>query len=211
MITSWCGGKIKLMAKEKDKKITSKKKSSKEAVKKVVKQPAKKTLLTPTPKPKLIEPVFANDILRWKAPDYYTFERSPYWSLIIGLVSMVLSLILIYTGNIFPVIIIILAVIVTFQIAHEKPKTHEFAIDESGVLSREEYIPFYELKSFWLAKHGSKSILYFERVGYFKGPIAIPLGEQSQIEVKNFLLRYLPERQEYGEQMSEKLIRIFRL
>ena len=169
---------------------------------KIVSKPAK---LAP------FEPVAQSNILRWKAPDYYTFERSPYWSLIVGMVSMVLSLVLIYTGNFFPVIIIILAVIVTFQVAHEKPKVHEFAIDESGILSREEYVPFYELKSFWIAKHGSKSILYLERIGYLKGPIAIPLGQQGQIEVKNFLLRYLPERLEAGEQMSEKLMRVFKL
>src|SRR5512145_2408019 len=95
-------------------------------------------------KEKPLKIVESKNILRWKAPDYYTFERSPYWSLAVGLVSMILSLVLIYTGNIFPVIIIILAVIVTFQVAHEKPKVHEFAIDESGILSREEYIPFYE-------------------------------------------------------------------
>ena len=198
---------------------------AKEQVKKRKKNPAKIRVSKPqvkTPEvkqvkevkksaPRPIEPVFDRKILRWRAPDYYTFERSPYWSLIVGLVSMVLALILIYTGNFFPVIIIILAVIVTFQLSHEKPKTHEFAIDESGMLSREVYIPFYELKSFWIAKHGTKSILYIEPVGYFKGPITIPLGNQSIVEVKNFLLRYLPEKLENGELMSEKLIRIFRL
>jgi hypothetical protein len=189
-------------------------KDEKKPIKKVANKSAKKPEKKQDSKPvkkapiKLIE---SSNILRWKAPDYYTFERSPYWSLVVGLVSMVLSLILIYTQNFFPVIIIILAVIVTFQVAHEKPKTQEFAIDESGVLAREVYLPFYELDSFWIAKHGSKSILYIGRVGAFKGPIAIPLGQQNQIEVKNFLLRYLPEKIEYGEQLSEKLIRIFKL
>jgi hypothetical protein len=184
------------------------KKTKKPAVKtrKYTKKPEVKKS---TPKP--IKAVLSKKILRWKAPDYYTFERSPYWSLVVGVVSMALSLILIYTGNFFPVIIIILAVIVTFQLSHEKPKTHEFAIDESGLLSRDVYMPFYELKSFWIAKHGTKSILYIEPVGVFKGPITIPLGEQSQVEVRNYLLRYLPEKLESGELMSEKLIRIFKL
>lgn len=191
------------MAKESKKQNKT---SAKKPVKKTVKQEViKKTEKTP------IKLVTSSNILRWKAPDYYTFERSPYWSLAVGLVSMVLSLVLIYTQNFFPVIIIILAVIVTFQVAHEKPKTQEFAIDESGILARDVYLPFYELDSFWVAKHGSKSILYIGRVGMFKGPISIPLGEQSQIEVRNFLLRYLPEKLEYGEQLSEKLIRIFKL
>ncbi len=190
------------MAKDEKKKVTK-------PVKKDIKLTKKPALKKPAPKP--IKTVVSKKILRWRAPDYYTFERSPYWSLVVGIVSMVLSLVLIYTGNYFPVIIIIMAVIVTFQLAHEKPKTHEFAIDESGMLQRENYIPFYELKSFWVAKHGQKSILYIEPVGYFKSPIAIPLGTQSDSEVRTFLLRYLPEKLEYGEQMNEKLIRIFKL
>lgn len=178
-------------------------KSPKKAVRKPVKTVKKKT--------KPVIPVFSKKILRWKAPDYYTFERSPYWSLIVGIVSMVLSLILIYTGNFFPVIVIILAVIVTFQLSHEKPKTQEFAVDEAGILSRDTYIPFYELKSFWVAKHGTKAILYLEPVGRLKSPVAIPLGSQNEFEIKTYLLRYLPEKMEYGEMLSEKLIRIFRL
>lgn len=184
---------------------------NKKPVVKSSKKPAKKIETKAAKNAPRFKVIPSASVLRWKAPDYYTFERSPYWSLIVGVVSLVLSLILIYTGNFFPVIIIILAVIVTFQLAHEKPKTHEFAVDESGVLSREEYVPFYELKSFWVAKHGSKSILYLERAGLLHSAIAIPLGQQNQMELKNFLLRYLPEHFERGELMSEKLIRIFRL
>ena len=151
-------------------------------------------------------------VLRWKAPDYYTFEKSPYWSAAIGVLAMGFALILYYTGNYFPIIIIILAVIVTFQVAHEKPKTEEFAVDEGGVVSRNTYIPYVELKSFWIAKHaGKKSILYLEPVGILKGPVSIPIGEESEFQVKNFLLQYLPEKNEYGEMFSDKLIRIFRL
>lgn len=151
------------------------------------------------------------DVLKWKAPDYYTFEKSPFWALGVGLVAIALSLVLIYTENYFPVIIIILAVIVTFQIAHEKPKTQEFALDEGGALSRNTFIPYSEIKSFWITKHGVKSILYLEPVNPIKGAIVIPVGGANPLEIRNFLLRYLPEKLEAGEALSEKLIRIFRI
>jgi len=150
-------------------------------------------------------------ILRWRAPDHYTFERSPFWSLSIGLLAIVLSLVLIFTSNYFPVIIIILAVIVTFQVAHEKPKAQEFAVDKGGVLSRDTYYPFNELKSFWVARHTNKGILYLEPASGLKMPIAIPLGRQNATEVRNFLLQFLPERMEAGELLSDKLIRVFKL
>lgn len=150
-------------------------------------------------------------VLRWKTPDYYTFEKSPYWSLLIGLMAIVFSLILIFTGNYFPVIIVVLAVIVTFQVAHEKPKTQEFALDKGGILAREHYHPFIELKSFWIVRHDNRSILYLEPVSVLKSPIVLPLGKQSVSETRNFLLQYLPEKMEYGELLSDKLIRLFRL
>lgn len=187
--------------------------------KRKIKKPAKKIVkpAKPTPRPaekpraKALKYAPQENLLRWQAPDYYTFEKSPYWSLIVGLIAIVASLVLIYTENYFPVIIVILAVIVTFQVSHEKPKAQEFAVDEGGILSRNAYIPYIELKSFWVASHGNKSILYLETISRLRGPIVIPLGQTSASEIRVFLLRYLPERQEYGEMFSEKLMRIFRL
>jgi len=164
----------------------------------------------PAKRPEIKAPS-GSKVIRWQAPDYYTFERSPYWSLGVGVIAIVLSLILIYTENYFPVIIIILAVIVTFQVAHEHPKTQDFALDEGGILSRNNFIPHDEIKSFWIAKHGTKSILYFEPINRAKATIVIPLGNQNPTEVRNFLLQSLPEKLEYGEMLSEKLMRIFRL
>jgi hypothetical protein len=105
----------------------------------------------------------------------------------------------------------VLAVIVTFQVAHERPKTQEFAVDDGGVLSRETYFPFLELKSFWIVRNGNKSILYIEPISTLKAPIVVPLGKQNGGELRNFLLKYLPEKIEYGELFSDKLIRIFKL
>jgi len=173
-------------------------------------QAKKPTSKKPVKKP-AVQMVDMADVLKWKAPDYYTFEKSPFWALGVGIVAIAFSLILIYTENYFPVIIIILAVIVTFQIAHEKPKTQEFAIDEGGVLSRNAFVPFSEIKSFWIAKHGPKSILYLEPVSPIKAPIVIPVSGANPVEIRNFLLRYLPEKLEAGEALSEKLIRIFRI
>lgn len=172
------------------------------AEKKSEKQKAK------VPTPRLIN---SNKVLSWQAPDYYTFEKSPYWSLIVGIIAVVMAAVLIYTGNYFPVVIIILAVIVTFQISHEKPKSQEFILDEGGAIIRNEYIPYLEIKSFWTATHGTKSILYFEPISRLKSTIVIPLNKQNIDEVRNYLLAHLPEKMEYGEMLSEKLIRLFKL
>jgi hypothetical protein len=39
----------------------------------------------------------------------------------------------------------------------------------------------------------------------------MPLGQQNENEIRYFMIRYLPEKFEGGEMMSEKLIRIFKL
>ncbi len=151
-------------------------------------------------------------MIKWRAPDYYSNKKGPIWSLMVGLVAVLFALLLIYTGNYLAVVIVILAVIVAFQTAHEKPQTVEFAIDESGVISRDQYYPFDELESFWISKHQEKKfILYLETASPWKGPLTIPLGQQSVTEVKAFLLGHLPEEFNYGEMFSDKLIRIFKL
>lgn len=188
------------------KKTTSTTQKSKTPVKKVVKTATKAAS-------KIAKPDESADrVIKWKAPDYYANEKGPIWSLMVGAVAILLSVLLIYTGNYMPVIIVVLAVIVAFQIAHEKPKTVEFAIDESGVVARDQYYPFDELESFWISRHGDKKyILYLETASMWKGPITIPLGQQSVAKVKAHLLGHLPEDFNYGEMLSDKLIRIFRL
>lgn len=178
----------------------------KKVVKKTTSEKPKNKKRSRAPKPYQL-----SDILKWKAPDYYQFEKSPFWSFAVGIIAVGLSLILIYTQNYFPVVIIMLGVIVTFQLAHEKPKTVEFALDEGGILSRNTYVPYSELKSFWIARHGSRHILYLEPISIIKGPIVIPLGNMHIGDVKFFLMRFLPEKREYGEMFSEKLMRIFKL
>jgi len=151
-------------------------------------------------------------VIKWKAPDYYANEKGPAWSIMVGIVAILLSLLLIYTGNYMPVIIVVLAVVVAFQTSHEKPETVEFAIDESGVIARNQYYPFDELESFWVSKHKeNKFILYLETASRWKGPLTIPLGQKSVAEIKGFLLGHLPEEFNYGEMFSDKLIRMFKL
>jgi len=199
------------MAEKKSKKPTSQATKSKKthSANKSVAKP----VLSVAKKKDVIKAAQALDeeILRWKTPDYYTFEKSPYWSLGVGVLAIVFSLILIYTNNYFPVIIIILAVIVTFQVAHDKPKPQEFAVDEGGILERNQYISYLELKSFWITTHETKPILYLEPLSSLRAPIVIPLSRQNSAEVRVFLLRFLPEKMEYGELWSDKLMRIFRL
>lgn len=183
------------------KKPTKTKKSARSSpAKEVVKTDIKTDALSP------------DKVIKWKAPDYYANEKGPVWSVMVGLVAVLLSLLLIYTGNYMPVIIVVLAVIVAFQTSHEKPETVEFAIDESGVIARNQYYPFDELVSFWVSNHKeNKYILYLETASRLKGPLTIPLGQKSVAEVKGFLLGHLPEEFNYGEMLSDKLIRIFKL
>jgi len=202
-----------------EKKKTKKTSKPKEAAKKPTKKPVvAKVTAAKTPEKKVAEKVHPKTkeildsvILRWQAPDYYTFEKSPYWSLAVGVLAIVFSLILIYTNNYFPVIIIILAVIVTFQVAHEKPKAQEFAIDEGGILARNQYTSYLELKSFWITRHQNKPILYLEPLSPYKSPIVIPLSRQNGNEVRMILLHHLVEKIEAQEMLSDKLMRLFRL
>lgn len=198
--------------KKKNKKTTTTAKPFAKAIEKSKKDEKKvvKAKEVKSSKPKVKE-VLDSVILRWMAPDYYTFEKSPYWSLVVGILAIIFSLILIYTNNFFPVIIIILAVFVTFQLAHDKPKAQEFAVDDGGILQRNQYVSYLELKSFWITKHRSKPILYLEPLSPLKTPIVIPLSKKITNEVRMLLLEHLPEKIEAEELLSDKLMRLFRL
>jgi len=197
-------------SKKKSRRVEAKKPVKKPAAKKVSHKPTQK-LYPERSRGAVKAQITTRKVVKWTAPEFHFFEKGLYWSILIGLLGVAVSIFLILTGNLFPVVIVILVVIVAFQLGHEKPKDIEVALDEGGVLYRNIYTPYSEIKSFWVAKHGQRSILYFEPISHFKGVIAVYLGKTEPEGLRTYLLQYLPERFEINEMLSDRLIRIFRL
>jgi hypothetical protein len=98
---------------------------------------------------------------------------------------------------------------------HERrsPETLDFLIVEDGIVVGEQFYPFKEIKSFWLAYNPPEvKLLYFELDKSLRKELPIMLENQNPLEIRRILLNYLEENIENEEEaVDERLSRLFGL
>ena len=86
------------------------------------------------------------------------------------------------------------------------PKMVEISINQKGVTVEKEMYPFATLEAFWVEsadENNQKILLKSKKL--IMPLIAIPLEEYHHLDVREFLLQYLPEV-EMHEPLSQKIM-----
>ena len=132
--------------------------------------------------------------ISWRALEYKRKEKTAdwYWAVIlIALAIVVISFIL--HDALFAILIIIsTAILLSFSLV--APKTVKISMDQKGIIVEKEMYPFATLESFWVEsvnEENQKIILKSKKV--IMPLIIIPLEEYHHLDVREFLLKYLPE------------------
>jgi hypothetical protein len=102
------------------------------------------------------------------------------------------------------IIIISTAILISFSII--APKTISISVNQKGVSVGKEMYPFATLESFWiesLDEDNQKILLKSKKL--IMPLIVIPLEELHHLDVREFLLKYLPEV-EMHEPLSQKIM-----
>ncbi|MFA6028075.1 MAG: hypothetical protein WC752_04075 [Patescibacteria group bacterium] len=133
-------------------------------------------------------------LLKWEVMEFEKYQRTFMWYFLMGGGALALFVYAIWTLNfLFAIIIVIIATIV---IIHERrdPDRLLFKIMEDGIQLDETFIPFKEVKKFWLVYEPPEvKNLYFDLKRTFRPELSIPLINTNPVLVRRLLLRYLQE------------------
>lgn len=144
--------------------------------------------------------------ISWKAPEYKRKEKTSdwYWAVILISLAMVIASFVLHNTFFAIIIIISTAILMSFSII--APKIVNISINQKGITVEKETYPFATLEAFWVEsidEDNQKILLKSKKL--IMPLIAIPLEEHHHLDIREFLLQYLPEI-EMHEPLSQKIM-----
>lgn len=152
-------------------------------------------------------------VLSWDTPEYEEHERGRLWYVVAGIIIALLLIFCVYTANLlFALIIVITSFVIILQHTR-RPERYKFAITGSGIVIGDNFYPYEDLDSFWIAYSPPEvKKVYFTFKSSFKPEIYVHLEDQNPLLVRDTLLDYLDEDLEReDETTSDQLRRFLRL
>lgn len=154
------------------------------------------------------EPTFS-----WTYYEYHPHERGRLWWILFWIVSLGLVVYAGLTQNfLFAVIILIFDIIILYR-HYQKPEPIECEIYDHGVVLGEQYLPWKNIKKFWIVYDPPEvKRLYFTYDSVLRPHSSISFNEVNPIELRNFLKQYVIEDLDReDEHFSDTLGRILKI
>jgi hypothetical protein len=147
------------------------------------------------------EPVF-----NWEAQEFALYDKGSAWTIYIVLGAVVLIGIFVWLQNWTGVALAVAAAAALISQGHSKPRPVRCVIFQGGVVLNEKPYNFADLKSFWLVG-GSHPLVRFERASRFAMSINLPIGKNDPEQIRLYLSKRLPEHEDRGEDVSDRISR----
>ncbi len=144
----------------------------------------------------------------WTTEEFIKYQKTPLWFVVAGLIGLVVLTIAIFMKSyLFAILILIFSFLVYIE-ALRKPRKINFKISNFGIYFLNNFLPFEDLKSFWVFEKPEFPILSLEYKRPLKPKLSIPLGNLEINEVKKVLSEFIEEKEQKEslmDIMAEKL------
>ena len=147
------------------------------------------------------KPVFSS-----KASEFEDRKKGTSWFIIISVVALVLIVIFIITKNWTAVGVVVACAFALISFSTTSPRKIKCSLYHTGIVIQNKTYRFTDLKSFWMI-FGDHPRARFSQVGRMSTHINMPIAEEDPEQIRLFLLKYLPEQEDQGEDLSDTLSR----
>ncbi len=156
---------------------------------------------------------YGEEIHSWLIDEYERHERGPLWYAIAFIVGVGMVLYAMITQNFLFAIIVIMGGIIVGLSSMREPRRLLFQMTSRGVLVGDEFVPYKNLKSFWILYDPPHTkCLYLDFRNSITPHIRVALEDQDPLKVRSALLEFLHEESSReGEPISELLGRVLKL
>ena len=144
--------------------------------------------------------------ISWQALEYKRKDKTADWYWAVGLISLAIVVTSFMLHNSLFAILIIISTGILISFSVIAPKIINISINQKGITVGKEMYPFATLDAFWVESQDEENLKILLRSKKLIMPlIAIPLEEIHHLDMREFLLQYLPEV-EMHEPLSQKVM-----
>lgn len=151
-------------------------------------------------------------LLQWQAPEFIKHAKSMKWFVVAGLAVAALILYAIQTHSLTMAIAFIVLAGVYALSHHHEPRIINVKVTSLGLRVGDRKIPFNHIKAFWIVYHPPvvKTLKLLTTDKVF-AELTIQLDGQEPGELRDALLKQIPEYEGRSENFIDALIRITKL
>lgn len=168
-------------------------------------------MATSKPSEQPVNPDSEKPILVWEAKEFAQYDRNSHWYVIAGLVGGLFVVACLFLHQWLAAVVFVLATFVVMRHADDEPRTLTYSINKLGVQVGEKFLPYNELKSFWVIYNPPVRTLTLQSTSRMKPLVKIDLAEVDPLTVREAFRPYLPEQTKQTEDFIDKFSRFIRL
>jgi len=143
--------------------------------------------------------------LKWSAPEYHHYKRSPDWFWAVGIITISIAILaFFYNNGLFGILILLSAGVLIFYVLRE-PQEVQYEINNRGILIGENLHPYLTIESFWLETRFGEPKIIIKSKKTVMPFIVIPVHEESADDVSAVLREFLEEK-ELTEPAAHKIM-----
>lgn len=151
-------------------------------------------------------------VLSWAAPTFQKNNKTIKWYLVaLGLITLLIA----YSAwqkDWFVIVITIIVSAVLFWYIHSvNPTDVGYRVTPIGFYVDEKFYPFSEMHSFWMVYNESVKNIYITFNKKYLPSLVINVEAVDPMTLKGYLLKKIPEQENRGEGLADKLTRMMGL
>lgn len=146
--------------------------------------------------------------MKWRAYEFIYYPKTSGWYLVNLLIVLTLILFALWQKNFLLIIFLVIAEILVLVWANREPKELEFELNDKGIRV-ENNLQYYfnDLEGFAIKENEDLSEIFILQKTKFRPVVKIPLPKGLTFQVRNFMLKFLPEK-EIEESFLDSLSKI---
>lgn len=146
--------------------------------------------------------------ITWLAPEFIHYPKSLFWFVIVIVMGLGLLTYFLFQKDFLTATLFALLLLTVLYFSKTKSKTVHIMLSSQGIKLNNTKLSYQQIKSFWIVYEPPEvKTLNFETTAYLNHFLTLQLSDQNPVEIREFLLQYLPEDLDRGEQFADKLAR----
>lgn len=147
----------------------------------------------------------AETIIEWQAPEFRHYPKNAAWFITFVLIVAMLIAYQVFQKDWFGAISVALIAVLFGAFAMHRPGIVNIRISTLGIHIDDTYIPFNNIRQFWIVDNDHHKTLNIETTAYLNHQLSIELEDQEADQIQEILEQLLPEKTDSEETIAQRI------